>query len=70
MRSGIRTAGFTLVELLMVVVILSILAVIVVPQFTEATDNAEHASLHADVAEIQIHRVGPFCAPITISVHH
>jgi len=39
MRSGFRR-GFTLVEILIVVVILGILAAIVIPQFTGATEEA------------------------------
>ncbi len=36
----VRDPGFTLVELLIVVIILSILAVVVIPQFTNTTDDA------------------------------
>ena len=35
-----KDPGFTLVELLIVVIILSILAVVVIPQFTNTTDDA------------------------------
>ena len=37
---NIRKAGFTLVEILIVVIILGILAAIVIPQFTEASNDA------------------------------
>ena len=37
--------GFTLVEILIVVVILGILAAIVIPQFTDASTQAKESSL-------------------------
>lgn len=41
--------GFTLVEILIVVVILGILAAIVVPQFTNATQDAQAGNLKAQL---------------------
>lgn len=43
-ESGHRSRGFTLVEILIVVVILGILAAIVVPQFAGATEESRRAS--------------------------
>src|SRR5712671_4886536 len=40
-----RKSGFTLVEILIVVIILGILAAIVIPQFTSASTDARKASL-------------------------
>ena len=45
--------GFTLVELLIVVIILAILAAIIVPQFTEATDDATQSAYDTNVANIR-----------------
>ena len=45
--------GFTLVELLIVVIILAILAAIVVPQFSAATDDAKLSSLDTSLANMR-----------------
>jgi len=45
--------GFTLVELLIVVIILAILAAIIVPQFTAATDDASQSAYDTNVANIR-----------------
>jgi general secretion pathway protein G len=42
-------SGFTLVEILIVVVILGILAAIVIPQFTNASEEAKESSLVSDL---------------------
>ncbi len=41
--------AFTLVEILIVVIILGILAAIVIPQFTEASDDARESALRSDL---------------------
>jgi len=41
--------GFTLVEILIVVIILGILAAIVIPQFTEASNDARESALQSDL---------------------
>jgi len=52
MNNRIRK-GFTLVEILIVVVILGILAAIVVPQFTNATQDAQAGNLKAQLKSVQ-----------------
>ncbi len=48
-----RENGFTLVELLIVVVILSVLAAIVVPQFKDSTTDAKQAALDSTLSGIR-----------------
>lgn len=52
-RDRTRQQGFTLVELLIVVIILAILAAIVVPQFSAATDDAKLSSLDTNLANMR-----------------
>lgn len=48
-----RSKAFTLVEILIVVVILGILAAIVVPQFTNATNDAQAGNIKAQLSTLQ-----------------
>ena len=54
-------SGFTLVEILIVVVILGILAAIVIPQFTDASTEAKYASLASNLqmlrAQIELYKI-------------
>lgn len=52
MRNRMKKA-FTLVEILIVVVILGILAAIVVPQFTNATEDAQAGNLKTQLSSLQ-----------------
>ena len=53
LRSSRNQDGFTLVELLIVVIILAILAAIIVPQFSAATDDANQAAYDTNIANIR-----------------
>jgi len=46
-------SGFTLVELLIVVIILAVLAAIVIPQFSTSTDEAKEAALRSTLLEMR-----------------
>ncbi|HMB94403.1 MAG TPA: prepilin-type N-terminal cleavage/methylation domain-containing protein [Tepidisphaeraceae bacterium] len=48
-----RKSGFTLVEILIVVIILGILAAIVIPQFTNASEDARKNSLTSQLQTIR-----------------
>jgi general secretion pathway protein G len=54
-------SGFTLVEILIVVVILGILAAIVIPQFTDASTEAKTSSLMSDLqtmrSQIELYKI-------------
>jgi general secretion pathway protein G len=54
-------SGFTLVEILIVVVILGILAAIVIPQFTEASTEAKVSRLASDLqtmrSQIELYKI-------------
>lgn len=53
--------GFTLVEILIVVIILGILAAIVIPQFADASSDAKLSSLKSNLqtvrSQIQLHNI-------------
>ena len=48
-----QVKGFTLVELLIVVIILAILAAIIVPQFSASTNDAKAAALQSNLANMR-----------------
>jgi general secretion pathway protein G len=56
-----KTTGFTLVEILVVVALLAILAIVVIPQFGSAADQARESVLRGDLMgmrrQIQLYRV-------------
>lgn len=48
-----KTAGFSLVELLVVIVIIGILAMIIVPQLSTSTDEAKLSTLQSDLSAMR-----------------
>jgi len=56
-----KRKGFTLVEILIVVIILGILAAIVVPQFTDASTDAKESNLTSNLqsfrAQLELYRL-------------
>jgi general secretion pathway protein G len=56
-----KNTGFTLVEILIVVIILGILAAIVIPQFTEASNDARVSAVVSDLqtvrSQIELYKV-------------
>ncbi len=48
-----RTKGFTLVEILIVVIILGILAAIIIPQFTDASQDARRSSVMSNMQALR-----------------
>ena len=49
----LRERGFTLVELLIVVIILAILAAIIIPQFANSAVSAREAALDSNLGNIR-----------------
>ncbi|HPF38196.1 MAG TPA: type II secretion system protein [Phycisphaerae bacterium] len=52
--SARKSGGFTLVELLIVVVILGILAAVVIPQFSDAAEEATNARVAEDLRNLRM----------------
>lgn len=48
-----RSRGFTLVELLLVLVILAVLAMVVVPKFTGRSEQARETAAQTDIANLE-----------------
>ncbi len=44
-----RRSGFTLVELLIVIIVIAVLAAIAIPKFVSASERSKESSLHADL---------------------
>jgi len=57
----VKNKAFTLVEILIVVIILGILAAIVIPQFTEASNDARESALQSDLqtcrSQLELYKV-------------
>ena len=44
-----RRSGFTLVELLIVIIVIAVLAAIAIPKFVNSSERSKESSLHADL---------------------
>src|SRR6187549_1217683 len=59
-KKGLKRAGFTLVEVLIVVVIMAILAATIIPQFTDSTKDAKSSTVKFNLStlrsQIQLYR--------------
>lgn len=53
MKSSRKRSGFTLIEMLVVIVILGILAMIIVPQITASTDDARLTTLQTNLGAMR-----------------
>ncbi|HEV7299344.1 MAG TPA: type II secretion system major pseudopilin GspG [Tepidisphaeraceae bacterium] len=53
MRNNTRRSGFTLIELLLVLVILAVLAALVVPKFTNRSQQARETAVKTDISNMQ-----------------
>ena len=60
MKRSVRKSGFTLVEVLIVVVIMAILAATIIPQFTDSTSDAKASTikfnLHTLRSQIELYK--------------
>lgn len=69
MKPPVRTAGFTLIEVMVVIVILSVLAALIVPRIMSRPDEARVVAARQDIAQItqalKLYRLDNFRYPTT-----
>ena len=67
--TGIKQAGFTLIEIMVVVVILGILAAIIVPKLTDKPEQARQVKAQQDIRQLesslQMYKLDNFYYPST-----
>ena len=54
MKRNLQLRGFTLVELLIVIILIAVLAAIAIPRFSDSTLRSKEASLRANLALIRL----------------
>lgn len=76
-----RNTGFTLVELVVVIVVLGVLAAVAIPRFARLSDSAEQSAVQSFVgalasaralafASLKVHGVEGYTAPADISLYN
>jgi len=51
--SGVRKGGFTLVELLIVIIVIAVLSAVAIPKFTDRSQRAKESALRADLKNLR-----------------
>jgi len=66
-----RSSGFTLIEVLIVVVIMAVLAAVIIPQFSTSTTDAKKSSLEFNVhtlrSQVEVYKAHAGDNPATLS---
>ncbi len=55
MDANVKTRGFTIIEILVVIILISILAALIVPRYLERAEQAKRLATKASIARIEQH---------------